>query len=289
MQSDVATACCFLPHCLCQRTALVCYPPCMVQVVEAVAEELQARGLVRLVVDPVLVSTSGDALATAGALRNAAATGIEGRGGCSGWWEELGAGASGGLAAAGELQGAVFKRHRRSLLAACAGPHAVLLPIQRPLWFRCCSACVAAGALKQRLLPQSSAASPLHTALLTPASTPLCFAGVADALKQHLLPLATVVTPNIPEACKLLGGENDRRSTAMPHSCVVGWAANAAAAAAAGIGIVLQLQPQCPALAVGAVHVQVSPSLSPSLPPSFLFPACRWTQYHRCGKHAGGG
>jgi len=31
-----------------------------------VAEELQNRGLVRLVVDPVLVSTSGDALATAG-------------------------------------------------------------------------------------------------------------------------------------------------------------------------------------------------------------------------------
>ncbi|KAI7844455.1 hypothetical protein COHA_001959 [Chlorella ohadii] len=64
------------------------------EVVEAVAEELQNRGLVRLVVDPVLVSTSGDALATA---------------------------------------------------------------------------------------------------------------GVADALKQHLLPLATVITPNIPEACKLLG------------------------------------------------------------------------------------
>ena len=38
------------------------------QVVEAVAEELQNRGLVRLVVDPVLVSTSGDALATAGEL-----------------------------------------------------------------------------------------------------------------------------------------------------------------------------------------------------------------------------
>lgn len=31
-------------------------------------------------------------------------------------------------------------------------------------------------------------------------------AGVADAIKQHLLPLATIVTPNIPEACKLLGG-----------------------------------------------------------------------------------
>lgn len=36
------------------------------QAVEAVAEELQAQGLVKLVVDPVLVSTSGDALATAG-------------------------------------------------------------------------------------------------------------------------------------------------------------------------------------------------------------------------------
>ncbi|EFN53733.1 hypothetical protein CHLNCDRAFT_58425 [Chlorella variabilis] len=36
------------------------------EVVEAVAQELQAQGLVKLVVDPVLVSTSGDALATAG-------------------------------------------------------------------------------------------------------------------------------------------------------------------------------------------------------------------------------
>ncbi|PSC75210.1 thiamine biosynthetic bifunctional enzyme chloroplastic isoform C [Micractinium conductrix] len=36
------------------------------EVVEAVAEELQAQGLVKLVVDPVLVSTSGDALATNG-------------------------------------------------------------------------------------------------------------------------------------------------------------------------------------------------------------------------------
>ncbi len=42
------------------------HPPALVQVVEAVAEELQAQGLVKLVVDPVLVSTSGDALATTG-------------------------------------------------------------------------------------------------------------------------------------------------------------------------------------------------------------------------------
>lgn len=58
---------------------------CPTQVVEAVAEELQARGLVRLVVDPVLVSTSGDALATAGASRNAAASGVEG-GAAGGRW-----------------------------------------------------------------------------------------------------------------------------------------------------------------------------------------------------------
>ncbi|KAI3425347.1 hypothetical protein D9Q98_009111 [Chlorella vulgaris] len=36
------------------------------EIVEAVAAELQERGLVRLVVDPVLVSTSGDALAVSG-------------------------------------------------------------------------------------------------------------------------------------------------------------------------------------------------------------------------------
>lgn len=30
-------------------------------------------------------------------------------------------------------------------------------------------------------------------------------AGVAEAIKTHLLPLATIVTPNIPEASKLLG------------------------------------------------------------------------------------
>lgn len=45
---------------------LLFFPSPTTQVVEAVADELQTRGLVRLVVDPVLVSTSGDALATAG-------------------------------------------------------------------------------------------------------------------------------------------------------------------------------------------------------------------------------
>lgn len=55
-----------LPHALLRPPSppAPCPPP--LQVVEAVAEELQAQGLVRLVVDPVLVSTSGDPLATAG-------------------------------------------------------------------------------------------------------------------------------------------------------------------------------------------------------------------------------
>ncbi|KAL4420336.1 hypothetical protein ABPG77_006143, partial [Micractinium sp. CCAP 211/92] len=46
----------------CVKTGMLPTP----EVVEAVAEELQAQGLVKLVVDPVLVSTSGDALATTG-------------------------------------------------------------------------------------------------------------------------------------------------------------------------------------------------------------------------------
>ena len=29
---------------------------------------------------------------------------------------------------------------------------------------------------------------------------------MVEAIKRHMLPLATIVTPNLPEACKLLGG-----------------------------------------------------------------------------------
>jgi hypothetical protein len=134
------------------------FPPCL-QVVEAVAAELQAQGAqspFKLVVDPVLVSTSGDALATAGGQR---------------------------------FQQAAVRPSCHSLTApwpdaAAATPSPVATPL-------------------------STLFSPhpdLATHALPHHNTALLHAGVVEAIKRHMLPLATIVTPNLPEACKLVGG-----------------------------------------------------------------------------------
>lgn len=163
--------------------------------VEAVAEELQAQGLVKLVVDPVLVSTSGDALATAGTRRcpppAVACLPFSGRPACV-------PAVTTRLPSAAARSGCLCAA-RACLAVSRRSPAA---DVAKPAQTFCTRRASFAGWSCRLgwLVPTES-----HRPTWRLGSWLPCVAGVAEAIKTHLLPLATIVTPNIPEASKLLG------------------------------------------------------------------------------------
>jgi hydroxymethylpyrimidine/phosphomethylpyrimidine kinase len=63
-----------------------------------------------------------------------------------------------------------------------------------------------AGALKAALQARALRAVVVDPVLVATSGDALAKQGVSEAMRAHLLPLATVLTPNLPEASALLGG-----------------------------------------------------------------------------------
>jgi hypothetical protein len=188
-----------------------------------VAAELQAQGSqspFKLVVDPVLVSTSGDALATAGV---------------------------------------------QCFEQAAARPSCHSLTAPWPA--------AAPGAPPPAVTPLSTLSSPhpdLATHALPHHNTAALPAGVVEAIKRHMLPLATIVTPNLPEACKLLGG-----ALACLYRLPAGWWRPSVGPACAGTCWT------CPASCLhAACCLQPACRLVTCLPAAACFPAWRPESLH---------